>query len=397
MKIAYVTSRFPFPVEKGDKLRAYHQIRSLSRKHDVYLFALTHSPVSKEHFNALEQFCAGVSTFLIPQYRMPFNTVISLMNGLPFQVAYFLDFTVKKQFQSELIQLQPDHVIAQLIRTSEYVRNIPFRKTLDYMDAFSFGAKQRRLTGQFLLRPFYQWEEKLLRKYERRVYASFDHHTIISNQDRDRLPLPYQKSVLVTPNGVDTKYFSPYESKSIWTVLFVGNMGYLPNVEAAEFLVKRVMPVVWKQRPEATVCLAGARPNRRVRHLVRHNVHVTGWVDDIRESYAQSEIFVAPMFSGMGLQNKILEAMSMTKPCVTTAIVNNAIGAQPGVHLALGNSAQEIAGQVLKLLHDTKRAHDMGNVARQFVKLDFSWDEQNKMLDSLITEKKECKKEETAV
>ncbi|RLD22235.1 MAG: hypothetical protein DRI69_01735 [Bacteroidetes bacterium] len=397
MKIAYVTSRFPYPVEKGDKLRAFHQIRSLARDHEVYLFALTHAPVSSDHLKPLEAYCAGIYTFPIPRYKILFNTARALLNGLPFQVGYFLDAGVKKQFQSELIKLQPDHVIAQLIRTSEYVRNIPFEKTLDYMDAFSFGAKQRRIGGPILLRPFYRWEENLLQKYERRVYASFDHHTIISRQDRDRLPLPYQKSVRVTPNGVDTGYFSPSAAKKRWTVLFVGNMGYLPNVEAAEFLVKHVMPVVWQQHPQATVCLAGARPSRRVRQLACQNVHVTGWVDDIRDSYAQSDIFVAPMFSGMGLQNKILEAMAMAMPCVTTAIVNNAIGAEPGVHLAVGNSAQEIGGQVLKLLSDATHAKVMGEVARKFVKMHFSWDEQNKMLDALISEKKVSKTESTTV
>lgn len=395
MKIAYVTSRFPYPVEKGDKLRAYHQIRSLAQHHEVYLFALSHTPVSEEHKLHLDKFCAGIFTFPIPQYKIPFNSVRALLNGLPFQVGYFLDPRVKKKFQSELIKLQPDHVFAQLIRTSEYVRNIPFSKTLDYMDAFSFGAKQRSIGGQVMLRPFYSLEEKLLRKYERRVYASFDHHVIISKQDRDRLPLPYQKSVKVAPNGVDTIFFSPYESKKNWTVLFVGNMGYLPNVEAAEFLVNHVMPVVWQRHPEASVCLAGARPSRRVRNLARKNVHVTGWVDDIRESYIQSDIFVAPMFSGMGLQNKILEAMSMAMPCVTTAIVNNAIGAEPGTHLVVGNSAQEIGGQVIRLIEDAKRAEEIGKVARQFVEKNFSWEEQNKLLELLISDKRTIQTEAT--
>ena len=397
MKIAYVTSRFPYPVEKGDKLRAYHQIRSLSQKHDVYLFALTHSKVSQESLSSLKVYCRGVSTFLIPRTKILYNTAKALLNGLPFQVGYFLDSEAKKSFQTELIQLQPDHVIAQLIRTSEYVRNIPFSKTLDYMDAFSFGAKQRSLNGHLLLRPFYRWEQKLLEKYERRIYASFEHHIIISHQDRDRLPLPYQKSVVVTPNGVDTTYFTPYELKKKWTVLFVGNLGYLPNVEAAEFLVKRVMPVIWKQLPEASVCLAGARPLNRVRKLAGPNVHVTGWVEDIRDCHAQAEIFVAPMFSGMGLQNKMLEAMAMKMACVTTAIVNNAIGAVPGEHLAVGNSAQEIGSQVLRLLRDKKKTKDMGNSARKFVELNFSWEEQNKKLDSLITQRKERKIKATVV
>lgn len=393
MKIAYVTSRYPFPVEKGDKLRAYHQIRGLAQEHEVHVFALTHTAVSKENFEALDKFCASVSTFLIPNYMVPFNTAMALINGLPFQIGYFLDARTKKRFQSELIQLQPDHVIAQLIRTAEYVRNIPFAKTLDYMDTFSFGARQRRLSGPMLLRPFFRWEEKLLSKYERRVYASFNNHTIISSQDRDRLPLPYQQSVVVTPNGVDTSYFLPANPEKEWTVLFVGNMGYLPNVKAAEFLVRHVMPVIWKQRPDATVCIAGARPSKRVRRLAGRKITVTGWVDDIRENYARSEIFLAPMFSGMGLQNKILEAMAMEKPCVTTAIVNNAIGAEPGVHLAVGNSAQEIAGLVLRLLDDPAKMKAIGEAAREFVMLKFSWEEQNQMLNTLITQKNASKSE----
>ena len=385
MKIAYITSRYPFPVEKGDKLRAFHQIKGLARHHDVYLFALTDDEVSPEQRKALQDYCKDIFIYPVQKWKRLFNIARAVTYGLPFQVGYFFDQSTRRRMVREIIQVQPDHVVAQLIRTTEYVKHLPFRKTMDYMDVFSFGAAQRSANGPFLQRPFYAYEKRLVSKYEQRIYASFDRHMIISHQDRDRLPLPYPESVAVVPNGVDTNYYTPQKSSNQWTVMFVGNMGYEPNVEAAEFLVRRVMPIVWKANPSATVCLAGARPDPRVRRLASERVTVTGWVRDIRDYYAAARIFVAPMFSGMGLQNKILEAMAMGKPCVTTTIVNNAIRAVPGEQISVGNSAPEIANQVVKFLEHPAAAEEMAVKGRDFVREHFDWSAQHELLRRLVT------------
>lgn len=396
MKIAYVTSRYPFPVEKGDKLRAYHQLKGLSEVHEVHLFALTVDHVSEEQINALSDICASVNVFELKRWKIPFNVALGVLNGLPFQVAYFFDSGLKEQMQSAIIRLQPDHIVAQLIRTSEYVRNLPFDKSIDYMDTFSFGAKQRSMAGPLLMRPVYGLEHRLVTKYEQHIYAAFDHHYIISEQDRDRLPLPYPKSVKVIPNGVDTAYYTERDTGAAkWDILFVGNMGYRPNVEAAEFLVRRVMPLVWNEAPDATVGLAGARPSPLVKRLAGKRVVVTGWVDDIRNCYASSSVFAAPMFSGMGLQNKILEAMAMGTPSVTTSIVNNAIGAEPGKEIAVANSAPEMAHMILRLLRDRATAESIAKAARTFVVRRYDWGVQNKHLLNLISEQEEIPEQVT--
>ncbi len=385
MKVAFITSRFPYPIEKGDKLRAYHHIRYLSRKYAVHLFAITHAPVSRTEIEALEKYCATVHVYPVRRWLLPLFVLGGWLRGLPLQVAYFLDPRAKRRMQTDIIALNPGHIIAQLIRTTEYVRAIPLPKTLDYMDTFSIGAQQRARSGPILLRPFYTMEAGLLRRYERGIYGDFTHHMIISGQDRDRLSLPYRQSVRIVPNGVDIGYFAPLRSVQKWEIVFVGNLGYLPNIEAAEFLIRKVMPLVWSQRPGARVCLVGARPHGRVQRLQSPRVEVTGWVDDVRPYYAAGSTFVAPIFSGMGQQNKILEAMAMGRPCVTTAMVDNAIAAGAEEALRTAESPQEFAAVIMELIDRPEMAERIAQNARKFVTEQFSWSVQTKAYDRMLT------------
>lgn len=387
MKIAFVTSRFPFPVEKGDKLRAYHHLRWLGARHEVHLFAITHRYVAPAEIEAVREFCAGVHVYRITRLRLIINLVSGWLRGLPAQVAYFLDQAQRSNMQRDLIRLNPQHIFVQLIRAAEYARILPVAKTLDYMDVFSVGAHQRSRNGFWLFRPFFAEEARRLRKYERSVYPDFTYHTIISEQDRNRLPLPYQGNVRVISNGVDLEYFAPMEpGQKKFDVVFVGNMGYLPNIEAAEYLVRRVMPQLWRRRPEATVCLAGVRPHPRVQRLASDRVHVTGWVDDIRPWYASARVFVAPMFSGLGQQNKILEAMAMGLPCITTEIVDRAIGASRADALRVADTPEDFASQIHVLLADADSALELGSAARTFVSTHYDWESQNKALEALLSQ-----------
>lgn len=387
MKIAFITSRFPYPTEKGDKLRAFQHLIWLAARHEVHLFAISHHPVAEEHLNAVRQLCAGVHVFHIGKARFVWNLISGWLGGLPVSVAYFFDSNQKRRMQDAIIRLKPDHLYVQLIRAADYVRALPLPKTLDYMDVFSEGAKQRAQAGNVLLRPFYEIEARRLRDYETEVYADFTNHMIISQQDRDRLPLAYKGSIAVVPNGVDTGYFAPMTDRiPEYDVVFVGNLGYAPNIEAAVYLVQRIMPLVWHQCAGARVCITGARPHRRALRLQSERVSVEGWVEDIRDAYAKGKVFVAPMFSGLGQQNKILEAMAMQLPCITTGMVDNAIGgAREGAVLVAENDAS-FAKAICNLLRNPLEAESLGVTARTFVCSHYSWEAKNILMENLFTQ-----------
>ncbi|MEL6593914.1 MAG: glycosyltransferase family 4 protein, partial [Bacteroidota bacterium] len=166
--------------------------------------------------------------------------------------------------------------------------------------------------------------------------------------------------------------------------VFVGNMGYFPNVRAALWLVKEIMPIVWRSQPTATLLLAGARPTREIQALaINPRIMVSGWVADIREAYAQGKVFIAPIKTGSGQQNKILEALSMARPCVTTRLVNNAIGAKEGNEIRLADDASGLAEAILTLLGDPTAAKAMGDAGRARILANYSWARSIETLDCL--------------
>jgi glycosyltransferase involved in cell wall biosynthesis len=161
-------------------------------------------------------------------------------------------------------------------------------------------------------------------------------------------------------------------------------MGYPPNVNAAVYLVNEILPHVREKMPDISVLIAGATPHQKVLALASTHVHIMGFVKDIRECYAQAKIFIAPMLIGIGLQNKLLEAMSMKIPSITTPLANSALGAKENIEIRVGNTAEELAGHVIDLLNDKNKAKQLALKGHMFVKSHFSWEANTKLLEEAI-------------
>jgi glycosyltransferase involved in cell wall biosynthesis len=267
---------------------------------------------------------------------------------------------------------------------TEYVKHIDIPKTLDYQDVFSMGAKRRAESSALLPRLLFRMEYKRLLRYEHDIFKKFDHKTIISQPDRDLLPHPLKNEIAIIPNGVDHNFFSPVIADKQYDIVFTGNMGYAPNIDAAKFIAEEIFPLVLKRYPGATLLIAGAKPHAKVLALRAKNIKVTGWLADIRESYASSRIFIAPMRIGTGLQNKLLEAMAMNLPCITSVMANQALGAIPGKEILVGSTSAEFADHIIKLLEDKTFASDLANNGNAFVKNVFSWENSVEVLEKLM-------------
>lgn len=379
-----ILSRVPFPLEKGDKLRAYHQLRILARDHEVHLIALNDTSVSADAISELNTFLASVTVFRLPRLFIAYNIFKAWLQGLPLQVGYFYRCRIARKIKSIAKHLQPDHVYFQLIRTAAYARDLNFPKTIDYQDVFSAGAMRQAEKAKWYLRWILKIEHRRLLRYERNIFERFDHHTIISFPDRELIPHMDNKLIHVIPNGVDTEFFSPRAHLKDIDILFTGNMGYPPNVDACKFLIHEIMPLVWKELPSARVMLAGASPHPEVRQLQGKKVEVTGWVDDIRDCYARSQVFIAPMRIGTGLQNKILEALSMGLPCVTTPLAFSALHPDVGEFVLTGDDASRLASNLLYLLQHKESIKAKADASRTFVLQHYDWDKATQMLEALM-------------
>ena len=385
MKLVVLTSRIPYPLEKGDKLRIFHQIKHLAKSHEICLICLNESS-DKIDTSVLEELVTELHIVPLAKWKIPFRLFFAIFHNLPFQVEYFLERKNKKKIEAIIQEFNPNHIYCQLIRTSEYVKDLfQFDKTLDYMDAFSAAAMRRAKTEKGFQKLFWKIENERVKKYERSIYDYFNQHSIITEQDRNLLAIPSNKKISIVPNGVDTGHFENSHISKKYDIVFAGNMNYPPNIAAAIFLVEEILPKLKSQFPNVTVLIAGANPSAEVQNLASDGVTVSGWMNDIREAYCESRIFVAPMFIGAGMQNKVLEAMSSELPVITTSLAAEAFPEKKLSNLIEANSAFEFAKAIqYYLLNEGAQVSD-GKKNRIYVEEKYSWKISNQKLEQCIS------------
>jgi glycosyltransferase involved in cell wall biosynthesis len=216
-----------------------------------------------------------------------------------------------------------------------------------------------------------------MRRYERDELAHFHQLIITSESDRDRLSqlIGQPKDIQVVRNGVDTSYFSPLSAPRITnSLVFCAKLDYFPNTQAILSFCQNILPRVWRRRPDTRLTIVGNNPPKAVHALSKDKrITVTGYVPDIRPYLGTASIALAPLLVAAGMQNKILEALAMGTPIVTTPHCSRTLGTQNGVHLLVAEETQAFADDIVKLLEDPLLAQQLGRAGRQFVIEHYSW------------------------
>ena len=386
MKIFVLLPRIPYPLEKGDKLRAFNQIKQLAKNNEVVLCALNDKNIDEQKaFQALQPYCSSINFIKLSKPRILFGMVSAFLKGLPMQCGYFYNRKAAKKVDALIEKHQPDILYGQLVRVAEYIRHKSIPKAIDYQDVFSYGMKRRRDIASWITRPVFNMEYQRLCRYEAKVFDEFDVKTIISKPDRDLIPHPKKDEILIIPNGVDHEFFKPQQQEKRYDIVFTGNMSYAPNVNAVDYLANEILPLVWKEVPEAKMYIAGATPDPKVRKAASDRIIISGWLDDIRDAYAQSRVFIAPMRIGTGLQNKLLEAMSMGLPAITTPLANASLGAKPDEEILVGSNAEELARHIITLLTNTDKASQIAQAGFDFTNRVYDWGKTTEKLEASMS------------
>jgi glycosyltransferase involved in cell wall biosynthesis len=392
MKLLVLLPRVPYPLEKGDKLRAFYQIKELSKYHDIYLVAMQDSVLHPEALRKIEPYCKEIHLFKLSMLSKCAGIVRAIFKGLPMQCGYFYSNLAKRKIQKLINKIYPEHIYCFMIRMAEYVKKYTdCHKTLDYQDVLSMGMKRRYEKASFWKKPIFLYEYQALKRYEKNIFSCFTNKTIITCIDRDFISHPQKQYIHVIPNGIDFERFNYFEKEKKYDLIFAGNMSYPPNVDAALFLVKFIFPKLLLRFPHLKLCICGATPVPAIKMLASEKIHVTGWVDEMSDYYAQAKIFIAPMMLGTGLQNKLLEAMAMKLPCVTSSLAGKPL---EGIKLnsdkqddfLICNNIDEYVEAVSKLLNDKIFYKTIAENGYQFVKTNYDWEEVGKKLEEIINE-----------
>jgi sugar transferase (PEP-CTERM/EpsH1 system associated) len=370
-----VAPRFPLPANKGDKLRVYHQLRLLSRRHSVSLLALSDEPVAAEDVREIAGFCERLE--LVPLKRAASLARLALrapFERTPLQNIFYRSPRYARRLDAWLADGRFDILHGNNVRILPYLWDRPpARIVVDLTDAQTLNLRSRRALTAYPQRFVYDLELARMERYEREVAAHF--RTILVSAEADRAQLGAEHTV-VLPNGVDAEVFKYAEAgREPATVVMTGNMGYEPNVDGALWFARHVWPAVRAARSDVRWEIVGARPAPAVRALSRlDGVTVTGAVDDVGAYLRRATLAIAPIRSGSGIQNKVLEGLASGTPMVVTRLANRAIGALDGVQLIEADEPEETSAAILRLLGDAEARSNLARAGAAFVRERFTWE-----------------------
>jgi sugar transferase (PEP-CTERM/EpsH1 system associated) len=367
MRILCLTSRLPYPPDRGDRLRAFNFIKQLSHHHELSLVSFVADESEYEHRQALLTYCREVRVLLMHRYRSAMSVLLNLWRRDPLQALYYRSSAMQRLVGEMLAGNRFDAVYVHLFRMARIV---------DLTDVISQEVVRSLPYRGLAWRLLYSFEQPRIERYERYVAEIFEETWLISDADRRVLAANCPTAnIRVVTNGVDVKRFyptgQPAEPNSL---IFVGHLGVFHNVDAAVHLVRNVLPRVRREIPGCTVTLAGAKPSAQVTRLGDvPGVRVTGFVPDLNEHLNRAAVFVAPLRFAAGVQNKALEAMAAGRPVVTSSVVNAGLGAQPGEEVMVSDDAAATAAHVVTLLRDSELRERIGQAGCRFVRRSYDW------------------------
>lgn len=380
MRILFVVGRSPFPPLRGDQVRAWHQLRMLSRTHAVEVLALDRKdPAATAALGGL-----GVRVAWSPPSAAgrALRVVRHAASGLPLQAALF-DLHTHRRALGEALARGADLVHVQLVRLAPLLPALgPVPCVVDLVDALSQNLARRAERDRAPARALWRMEARRLRALEADVIARAGHSVVVSDADREALGGGPRLSTV--PNGVDGARFAwDGAVRANADIAFTGNLGYFANADAAAWFAQEAFPRVRAARPAARFLIAGARPSRAVRALGRlPGVTVLGPVEDMAAVIQAARVAVAPLQSGSGQQSKVLEAMACGTPVVASPLALAGIAAVGGRDLLVGADAAATAAAVLELLDDDERAARLALAGRRLVDALYTWERSAALLEA---------------
>jgi sugar transferase (PEP-CTERM/EpsH1 system associated) len=375
VRLLYLTPRFPHPSRKGDQLAAFHRIMQLGRRHDITLVSFYEDEGELEHLGLLREICELVEVVQLPKWRGAANVAVrAAFDRVPLQIHYYSSARMDEAVRSIGGRGTFDVAHAVMLRMAPYLGLVSAARVLDAIDSMELRMRRNVEVERPPKRWLFQTELRRVAPYERSVAHSVDAVLVASTQDVQSFG---DTSVDVVPNGVDATVFAPdLESRTSGMIVFSGTMSYPPNVRAATWFADNCFPLIRERVPDAQFVIAGASPGREVKELgSRRGIVVTGFVPSMASTLNAASIAVAPMLSGAGIQNKILEAMACGLPVVTTTIGLGGITAAVGSELLVADTDADIAAAVVSLAQDRLRAREVGDAARARVLQSYTWEE----------------------
>ena len=379
LSLVYVVTFWPYPTNAGGKLRVANMIKGLSREFDVHLVALcTEDEVGSEQRVDLEsKGLTSARTVLDRGTRI--HGVMGMLRGLPYEVARLRNRKMEDIVESVAEELSPDILLCSRLAGSQFVSSeMKMTKVIDQHDLsrrlWKLMSKNARSP---LVRLIAMVNRKMVERYELQAYKKFNACISVS-KDEERITKRFaheELSTIAIPNGSDIGFYQPrgFVQKSNSIILF-GAMNQVRNVDAAVYLVREIMPLVWARIPNVQVWIVGRDPASQVSSLADELVNVTGTVDDDRPYIEKASLVVAPYKNGSGVKHKIPIALSLCKATISTSTGCHGLDVTDGKDIIIRNDTVEFSSAIVELLGDEEECKRLGRNGRKLIEKSYSWD-----------------------
>ena len=368
MKVLFVCPFVPWPLENGGKIRTFHLIKQASSHAEVHLRVVKEPAQASDAEEALRPWCESLRFF---------------DRGRPDAWRRWMRPKLERWFHSpELIKdVRRDltenefHVVhldeLLLARIVPPARKVPVIQHHHKLDTVLYDTLSE---GDGFRRHFDLWK---LRRLEAESTRRYRHHLLCSQEDAEVLRSRHGAlDCAVVPSGFDPDHFHrplDHSRRDPERLLFLGSMNYGPNVDATTSFVREALPKIRAKHPDVVFDIVGGEPVEEVLALASDKIHVTGRVPDVRPYLEKATMMVVPLRIGGGTRLKIVEALAMETPVVSTRIGAEGLGLVEGQHLLTGEGPGDLADPILTLLADPARAQSMGKKGGTFVRERFSW------------------------
>ncbi len=377
--------RIPYPPNKGDKIRSYHLLKHLARHYKVHLATFVDDADDWQHLPRVQALCASSHFARLDPTMARVRSLGALLANRSLSLDYYRDKGLREWVGKTMAAHQIGRVLVFSSAMAQYAEPYPqARRVVDFCDVDSDKWRQYAVQKSWPMSMLYAHEARQLLRYERKVAQESAAALFVSAPEaalfRELAPESAERIGFFN-NGVDTDYFNPQPAPGDYpnpfvagqqALVFCGAMDYWPNVDAVSWFAREIFPSVLARHPAAQFVIVGARPSAEVLQLAAlPGVTVTGTVPDVRPFVAHAALCVAPLRIARGIQNKVLEAMSMAKTVVVSPQALEGIAAEPGRDLLLAHDAPQFAAAIGQAL--TAPRPEMGASARRVVETRYGW------------------------
>jgi len=383
--LLFLTQRLPYPPIKGEKIRPLRILQYLARHFAIHLGCLIDDPADREHIPTIAKLCRGIHVAQIDPRLAKLACPRGLLTGAPLSVTFFADRGLSRWVRGVMHDVRPDVVFVNSGNMAPYVLGMERagRLIVDLADVDSEKWRAYAAAAGLPMRLVYHREWRKVAALERRIAAEADVASFVSGPEAAlfRQLVPNSRAdIRGVTSGVDHVYFDPDIphpppfGPADAHYVFTGTMDYRPNVDAVTWFARDMLPGLRAELGDARFHIVGNNPAPDVRRLAEMpGVEVTGRVPDVRPYLQHATAAVAPMRIARGIQNKVLEAMSMARPVVVTPDGLEGIDAVPGREVLLAADAPSFIAACLDLARSGSGSA-LGAAARRHVLAHCDWE-----------------------